>query len=183
MLWISYLRNQSNRIFPIPQPSFPTKNRNRGIFGIPWMGYPNNSIWRQNRNAQENQKGEAKKKVRFSKDNWKTLKAVLIVIACLYVMSGGFYNRLIKPGQFAYWQGNWYNISPKMDEQTTSESLLVFVCYATTFLGILLMASSGTSKKSRLTANRLMLLGLSLFLAGWIGSYLLLEMKRLPWYN
>ena len=147
------------------------------------MGYPNVSIWSQKRNAQENQKVEAKKKMRLSKENWKTLKAVLVVIACLYVMSGGFYNRLIKPGQFAYWQGDWYNVSPKMDEQTTSESLLVFMCYATTFLGIFLMAKSGTSNRDRLTANRLMLFGLGLLLAGWIGSYLLVEMKRLPWYN
>jgi len=121
--------------------------------------------------------------MKLSKETWRNLKAFLIVIACLYVMSGGFYNRLIKPGQFAYWQGNWYNVSPKMDEQTTSESLLAFFCYTLTFLGIFLMTNSGTSNRSRLTANRLMLLGLSLFLAGWIGSYLLLEFKRLPWYN
>jgi len=121
--------------------------------------------------------------MKLSPETWKTIKATLIVTACLYVMSGGFYNRLIKPGQFAYWQGNWHKISPKMDEQTTSESLLAFICYSTTFLGIFLMAKSGRKQRNRLTANRLMLLGLGLLLAGWIGSYLLLELKRLPWYN
>ena len=145
------------------------------------MGYPNASLWGQK--GKETKKSETKKKMKISKETWRNLKAILIVIACFYVISGGFYNRLIKPGQFAYWQGNWYNVSPKMDEQTTSESLLVFICYATTFLGIYLMANSGSKKWGRLTANRLMLLGLGLLLAGWIGSYLLLEIKRLPWYT
>ena len=121
--------------------------------------------------------------MKISKETQKNLKAFLIIIACFYVMSGGFYNRLIKPGQFAYWRGNWYTINPDMQHQTTRESLLAFICYATTFLGLYLMTNSGIKNWNQLTANRLMLLGLGLLLTGWIGSYLLLEFKRLPWYN
>ena len=121
--------------------------------------------------------------MRLTEENKKTLKAVIVVIACLYVMSGGFYNRLIKPGQRAYWQGDWYTINPDMGEQTTPESLYAFICNATTVLGFFMMAASGNRKRNRLTSNRLMIIGLGLLLAGWIGSYVLLELKRLPWYQ
>ena len=121
--------------------------------------------------------------MRLTEENKKTLKAVIVVIACLYVMSGGFYNRLIKPGPRVYWQGDWYTISPDMGEQTTPESLYAFICNATTVLGFFMMAASGNQKRNRLTSNRLMIIGLGLLLAGWIGSYVLLELKRLPWYQ
>ena len=121
--------------------------------------------------------------MKLSGENWKSLKAVIIVVICLYVMSGGFYNVLIKPTQYTLWRGNWYTISPKMDEQTTRESFFAFICNATTFLGIYLMAVSGSKKRNRLTSNRLMILGMGLLLKGWFGSYMLLELKHLPWYS
>lgn len=119
--------------------------------------------------------------MRISENTLINLKAVFIVFACLYIVGGGFYNRLMEPGEYAYWNGRWYAISPDMDEQTTRESLQAFICHATTFTGLALMASS--EKRRRLTANRLMILGLSLLLAGLIGSYILLEVKRIPWYQ
>ncbi|MCW4014511.1 MAG: hypothetical protein NWF07_16195 [Candidatus Bathyarchaeota archaeon] len=119
--------------------------------------------------------------MRLSEDALKNLKATLVVIACLYIISGGFYNRIMKPGEYAYWKGNWYTISPDMDEQTTRESFIAFICHLTTFTGIFLMTQS--QKRRRLTANRLMILGLVLIIAGLIGSYSLIEVKRLPWYQ
>ena len=119
--------------------------------------------------------------MRLSEEALKNLKAALVVIACLYVISVGFYNRIMKPGEYAYWKGNWYAISPDIDEQTTRESFLAFLGHLTTFTGIFLMTNS--RKRRRLTANRLMILGLGLLLAGLIGSYILIEVKRLPWYQ
>ncbi|TRO56502.1 hypothetical protein E2P71_01915 [Candidatus Bathyarchaeota archaeon] len=121
--------------------------------------------------------------MRLSEDNLKNLKALVVVIFCLYVLSGGFYNRLVKPTQFAYWRGEYYTISPEMDKQTTGESTLAFICNLTTFLGIFTMASSGWKQRDRLTSNRLMIIGIGLVIAGMIGSYTLIELKRIPWYR
>jgi hypothetical protein len=119
--------------------------------------------------------------MRISENTLINLKAFLVVLACLYIISGGFYNRLMEPGEYVYWRGRWYVISPEIDEQTTRESLLAFFCHVTTFTGLALMAYS--EKRGRLTANRLMILGLGLLIAGLICSYILLEMKRIPWYQ
>ena len=94
--------------------------------------------------------------MRLTEDALKNFKATLVVIACLYIMSGGFYNRILKPGEYAYWKGNWYTISPDMDEQTTRESLQSFICNLTTFMGLALIVYS--EKKRRITANRIIIL-------------------------
>jgi hypothetical protein len=96
-------------------------------------------------------------------------------------MSGGFFNQITEPGPYDEWYGKWYMISPDMDEQTTRESLIAFLCHLTTFTGIYTVTYS--RKKSRLTANRLLILGLVLLITGLIGSYTLIEVKRLPWYQ
>ena len=121
--------------------------------------------------------------MKLTEENWRNLKALVAVLFCLYIMSGGFFNRLIKPTQFTLWRGEWYSISPETGEQTTRESLFAFICNATTFLGLYLMAASGSNKRDRLTSNRLMILGIGLILAGMFGSYILLELKRIPWYT
>ena len=119
--------------------------------------------------------------MRLSEEAQKNIKAVLVVLACLYIISGGFYNQIIRPGPYVKWREKWYMISPEIDEQSTRESFLAFLCHLTTYTGILLMTNS--KKRSRLTANRLMILGLGLLLAGLIGAYTLIEVKRLPWYQ
>lgn len=119
--------------------------------------------------------------MRLTPEALKNIKAILVVISCLYIISGGFYNQLMEPGQYDYWNGNWYSISPDNQKQTTGESLLAFACNTTAFLGIYIVSVSW--KRNKLTANRLMILGIALLLSGIIGSYILLEMKRIPWYQ
>ena len=94
-------------------------------------------------------------------------------------MSGGFYNLIIKPTQYVHWRGNWYTIHPDMGYQTTLESTYAFFCNVTTFLGLWTVHFSTTGKRSRLTSDRLMLIGIGLMVVGVSGSYYLVEMKRM----
>jgi len=109
----------------------------------------------------------------------KRLLQFLLVLGCLYVMSGGFYNLIIKPTQYVHWRGNWYTIHPDMGYQTTLESTYAFFCNVTTFLGLWTVHFSTTGKRSRLTSDRLMLIGIGLMVVGVSGSYYLVEMKRM----
>ncbi len=95
-------------------------------------------------------------------------------------MSGGFYNILVKPGQFAFWRGDWYMVHPDFSQQTTRESMYVFLCNTSTFLGLYVIHRGSDPKRSRVSANRLLLLGIGLTFAGMSLSYYLLEMKRTP---
>ena len=109
----------------------------------------------------------------------KRLLQFLLVLGCLYIMSGGFYNQIIKPTQYVLWRGNWYTIHPDMGDQTTLESTYAFFCNVTTFLGLWIVHLSSTGKRSRLTSDRLMLIGIGLMVIGISGSYYLVEMKRM----
>lgn len=109
----------------------------------------------------------------------KRLIQFLLVLGCLYTMSGGFYNRIKEPTDYVYYEGHWYNIHPDPRDQSTRESLYAFMCNTTTFLGVWVAYHGAVHGRSRLTADRLLLLGLGLMLAGVCGSYYLVEMKRM----
>ena len=119
--------------------------------------------------------------MRLTSETHQKIKQVFIILTCLYIMSGGFYNQIIEPGSIVVWNKKYYTISPDMNEQTNRESLLAFICNLTTYTGLITMYHS--KGRTRLTANRLMILGIALLLAGLIGSYSLIEAKKLPWYQ
>ena len=107
----------------------------------------------------------------------KRLFQLLLIVGCLYIMSGGFYNQIIKPTQYVYVRGNWYTIHPDFSDQTTRESFLAFMCNISTLVGLWVISLIGNNR-TRLTSDRMMLLGILFISIGLCGSYYLLEMKR-----
>jgi hypothetical protein len=101
-----------------------------------------------------------------------------VVIFCLFVLSGGIYNILESPPSFIPYGDRYLTLHPYLSMQTVYESIFVFVCNAAVFLGLWVSYRSTQVAYDRSKANRYLLIGIGLTLAGISGTYLIIEMKK-----
>ena len=106
------------------------------------------------------------------------LQAWSVVIFCLFVLSGGVYNILENPPPFLPYGDRYITIDPRFSEQTVYESIFVFLCNAMMFLGLWISYRSTQVTYDRSKANKYLILGISLSLVGFMGSFLIIEMKK-----
>lgn len=102
----------------------------------------------------------------------------VVIIFCLIVFSGGFFNKLVEPGPYVQVSRRIYAIDPRMDMQTSREAPRAFLCYSSAMLGVFIMAYSGKRLDNPVQAYRILLIGVLLLGMGMIGGYYLIEMKR-----
>jgi len=69
-------------------------------------------------------------------------------------------------------------VDPRFSEQTVYESIFIFLSNAVAFLGLWISYRSTQVAYDRSKANRYLVLGIILTLAGIMGSYLMIELKR-----
>jgi len=100
------------------------------------------------------------------------------VIFSLFVLSGGVYNVLENPPIYIPYGSRYLTVHPYMSEQTVYESIFVFMCNAAAFAGLWLSHRSTQVAYDRSKANRWLMLGMGLTVAGISGIYLIIEMKR-----
>ena len=112
------------------------------------------------------------------RENIRNLFGIITIVLCLYVLSGGFFNGIVKPGNIVEWYGRFYIIDPDISGQTNTESAKAFLCNAATTLGVFVIARNNKSRSPEVT-YRVLLLGIALIGFGLIASYYLLEMKRM----
>jgi len=101
-----------------------------------------------------------------------------IVIFSLFVLSGGIYNILESPPPFIPYGNRYLTLHPYLSDQTVYESIFVFLSNAAVFLGLWISYRSTQVAYDRSKANRYLLFGIGLTLAGISGSYLIIEMKK-----
>jgi hypothetical protein len=100
------------------------------------------------------------------------------IIFSLFVLSGGIYNILESPPAYIPYGSRYLTLHPYMSEQTVYESIFVFMCNAAAFLGLWMSHRSTQVAYDRSKANRWLMLGVGLTIAGISGIYLIIEMKR-----
>ncbi len=101
-----------------------------------------------------------------------------IVIFSLFVLSGGLYNILENPPIYIPYGSRYLTLHPYLSEQTVYESIFVFLSNAAVFVGLWLSYRSAQVAYDKSKANRWLVLGIGLTLAGISGSYLIIEMKK-----
>jgi len=101
-----------------------------------------------------------------------------IVIFSLFVLSGGLYNILENPPIYIPYGSRYLTLHPYLSEQTVYESIFVFLSNAAVFIGLWLSYRSTQVAYDKSKANRWLVLGIGLTLAGISGSYLIIEMKK-----
>jgi hypothetical protein len=99
------------------------------------------------------------------------------VIFSLFVLSGGVYNILESPPTYIPYGSRYLTLHPYMSEQTVYESIFVFMCNTAAFLGLWMSHRSTQIAYDRSKANRWLMLGMGLTIAGISGIYLIIEMK------
>jgi hypothetical protein len=100
------------------------------------------------------------------------------VLFSLFVLSGGIYNLLESPLPFIPYGNRYLTLHPYFSDQTVYESVFVFLSNIAVFMGLWLSYRSTQVAYDRTKANRYLLLGIGLTLAGISGNYLLIEMKK-----
>jgi len=100
-----------------------------------------------------------------------------VVVFCLFILSGGIYNILESPLAFIPYGERYLTLHPYLSDQTVYESIFVFLCNSAVFIGLWLSYRSTQVAYDRSKANRYLLLGIGLTLAGISGSYLIIQMK------
>ena len=100
------------------------------------------------------------------------------VVFGLFILSGGVYNILENPPIYIPYGDRYLTLHPYLSEQTVYESIFVFICNAAAFLGLWMSHRSAQVAYDRSKANRWLMLGIGLTLAGLSGNYLIIEMKR-----
>ena len=97
---------------------------------------------------------------------------------CLFVLSGGIYNLLESPPPFLPYGNRYLMVDPRFDRQTLYESIFIFLSNAAAFLGLWISHRSTQVAYDRSKANKYLIIGIVLTLAGIMGSYLMIELKR-----
>jgi hypothetical protein len=101
-----------------------------------------------------------------------------IVLFCLFVISGGFYNILENPPPYIPYYDRILTLHPYMSDQTVYESIFVFLTNAAMFTGLWLSYRSTQIAYDRDKANSRLLIGIGFAAAGLLGNYLIYEMKK-----
>jgi len=101
-----------------------------------------------------------------------------IVLFCLFVISGGFYNILENPPPYIPYYDRILTLHPYISDQTVYESIFVFLTNAAMFTGLWLSYRSTQIAYDRDKANSRLLIGIGFAAAGLFGNYLIYEMKK-----
>ena len=101
-----------------------------------------------------------------------------IVLFCLFVISGGFYNILENPPPYIPYYDRILTLHPYLSDQTVYESIFVFLTNAAMFIGLWISYRSTQIAYDREKANRRLLIGIGFAIVGLFGNYLIYEMKK-----
>lgn len=103
--------------------------------------------------------------------------AFLVVVFCIFIMGGGFYNLLKNPPSTIALGGGFSSLHPYPSEQTSTEAWVVMMLNGLAVLGFYSAHRSTRILYDRGSANRWLVGGIFLILVGFWGQYLLLRVK------
>ncbi|MCW4050573.1 MAG: hypothetical protein NWE89_12650 [Candidatus Bathyarchaeota archaeon] len=112
---------------------------------------------------------------------WKIPSNVLtigVVLFCLFIVSGGFYNILEKPPAVLPVGNTFITLHPYFTDQTVYESVFVFLTNGAAFIGLWLSYKATQVVYDKDKANRYLVFGIGFALLGVSGLYLIINMKR-----
>lgn len=101
-----------------------------------------------------------------------------VVVFCVFIIGGGFYNLLENPPIAIPLQNGYSSLHPYMSDQTVTEGYVVMLTNLFMVIGFYLTYTSSQVAYDREKANRYLMLGIVLIFVGLSGNYVILNIKR-----
>ena len=107
----------------------------------------------------------------------KYLQAGLVVF-CIFILGGGFYNILENPPAIIPLQNGYSSLHPYFSSQTATEGYVVMITNLFIFLGFWMTYKSTQVTYDRTGANRWLMGGIVAVFTGLASNYALIQIKQ-----
>ncbi len=101
-----------------------------------------------------------------------------IVLFCVFIIGGGFYNLLENPPIAIPLQNGVSSLHPYMSDQTVTEGYVIMLTNLFMVTGFWLTYKSSQVTYDKTKADRYLMLGIILIIVGLAGNYVILNIKR-----
>jgi len=101
-----------------------------------------------------------------------------VVVFCLFILGGGFYNILENPPSIIPLQNGYSSLHPYFTSQTATEGYVVMITNLFIFMGFWMIYKSSQVAYDRTGANRWLMAGIVAVFAGLASNYALIQIKQ-----
>ena len=108
----------------------------------------------------------------------KNYLQVGVVLFCVFILGGGFYNLLENPPIAIPLQNGVSSLHPYLTDQTVTEGYVVMLTNLFMVIGFWLIYKASQVTYDKPKANRYLMLGIFLIVIGLSGNYAILRIKR-----
>ena len=100
-----------------------------------------------------------------------------IVVFCVFIIGGGFYNLLENPPIAIPMENGYSSLHPYMSDQTVTEGYVIMLTNLFMIIGFWLTYKSSQVAYDRTKANRYLMMGIIMIIVGLAGNYVILNIK------
>lgn len=101
-----------------------------------------------------------------------------LVVFCVFILGGGFYNLLENPPIAIPLQNGYSSLHPYMSDQTVTEGYVIMLANLFMVAGFWLTYKSSQISYNKEKANRYLMMGIILIFFGLAGNYAIMNIKR-----
>ena len=101
-----------------------------------------------------------------------------VVVFCIFILGGGFYNILENPPSIIPLQNGYSSLHPYYTSQTATEGYVVMITNLFIFIGFWMIYKSTQVAYDRTGANRWLMAGIVAVFAGLASNYALIQIKQ-----
>lgn len=101
-----------------------------------------------------------------------------MVLYCIFILGGGFYNILENPPSIIPLQNGYSSLHPYYTSQTATEGYVVMITNLFIFMGFWMIYRSTQVSYDRTGANRWLMTGIVAVFAGLVSNYALIQIKQ-----
>ncbi len=101
-----------------------------------------------------------------------------VVVFCIFILGGGFYNILENPPSIIPLQNGYSSLHPYYTSQTATEGYVVIITNLFIFIGFWMIYKSTQVAYDRTGANRWLMAGIVAVFAGLASNYALIQIKQ-----
>ena len=101
-----------------------------------------------------------------------------VVVFCIFILGGGFYNILENPPTIIPLQNGYSSLHPYFSSQTATEGYVVMITNLFIFMGFWMIYKSTLVAYDRTGANRWLMAGIVAVFAGLASNYALIQIKQ-----
>lgn len=103
---------------------------------------------------------------------------VAVVVFCIFILGGGFYNIIENPPTTIPLQNGYSMLHPYFSDQTSTEGFVVMFTNAFMFMGFWMVYKSTQVTYDRTSANRWLAMGILAVFFGFGANYALIQVKQ-----